>query len=51
LTSWGWARYCSKHVHVEDCNKCIKKYVHQVGHWLRLYQDARSAKYKKKTLS
>jgi len=19
-----WARYCSKHVHVEDCNKCIK---------------------------
>jgi hypothetical protein len=24
LTSWGWARYCSKHVHVEDCNKCIK---------------------------
>ena len=24
LTFWGWARYCSKHVHVEDCNKCIK---------------------------
>ena len=24
MTSWGWARYCSKHVHVEDCNKCIK---------------------------
>ena len=23
LTSWGWARYCSKHVHVEDRNKCI----------------------------
>jgi len=26
LTSWGWARYCSKHVHVVDCNKCIKIY-------------------------
>jgi len=24
LTSREWARYCSKHVHVEDCNKCIK---------------------------
>ena len=23
LTSWGWARYCSKHV--EDCNKCTLK--------------------------
>ena len=23
MTSWGWARYCSKHVHVKDCNKCI----------------------------
>jgi len=34
-TSWGWARYCSKHL--EDCNKFNKKSVHQVGHWLRLY--------------
>jgi hypothetical protein len=24
LTSWGWARYCSKHEHVESCNKCTK---------------------------
>jgi hypothetical protein len=24
LISWGWARFCSKHVHVEDCNKRIK---------------------------
>jgi hypothetical protein len=23
-------------VHVEDCNKLVKKFVHQVGHWLRL---------------
>ena len=24
MTFWGWARYCSKHVHVEGCNKCIE---------------------------
>ena len=24
MTSWGWARYCSKQIHVKDCNKCIK---------------------------
>jgi len=24
FTSWGWARYCSKHVRVEDGNKYIK---------------------------
>jgi hypothetical protein len=26
--SGGRARYCSEHVHVEDRNKCIKKFVH-----------------------
>jgi hypothetical protein len=25
LTESDDTRYCSKHVHVEDCNKCIKK--------------------------
>jgi len=26
----------------------LKKSVHQVGHWLRLYYDARSVKHQKK---
>jgi len=26
----------------------LKKFVHQVGHWLRLYKDARSTKHTKK---
>jgi len=29
LSSWGWAKYCSKHV--EEYNRCIKEVVHQVG--------------------
>ena len=24
VLGWWWARHCSKHVHIEDCNKCIK---------------------------
>jgi hypothetical protein len=26
LTSWGWARYCSKHVHVEERNICASNW-------------------------
>jgi hypothetical protein len=29
------------------CNKCIKKFVHQVCHMLMLYYESRSAKLKK----
>ena len=43
LSSWGWARSCSKHV--EDSNKhIIKEIVHKFGYLQELYEDARSEK-------
>ena len=44
LTSWWWARLCSKQV--EEYNKLIIKQelVHYVGQWLKLYWDTLSAK-------
>jgi hypothetical protein len=45
FSSWEWEQSCSKHR--EDSNKhIIEEIVHQVGHLLELYEDARSEKYK-----
>jgi hypothetical protein len=41
LSSWGWARSCSKHA--DDSNKHIIDEIEgQVGHLPELYEDARS---------
>jgi hypothetical protein len=45
LSSWGWAHSCSKHV-VDSNKRIIEETVRQVGHIPKLYEDARSKKYK-----
>ena len=47
LSSWGWARSCSKHI--QDSNKhIIEEIVSQVGYPPELYEDALSKKCKQK---